>query len=403
MTTIDKVLCVDDEPVVLDAYRAMHKYWRSRGRAYILETAPNAEHALEVVAGQGPFAVIISDMHMPAMDGIQFFRRIKEIAPDTVRIVLTGDAKFQLAIDALHEGSIFRFYTKPCDLDTFDRAIAAGLDQYRLLRAEKELLEKTLTGCIEVLTGVLALVNPTAFGRASRVRHRVKQLAHQLKAENVWQLEIAAMLSQSGCVTVPEEVIGRVYHGAVVTPQEWKMFADHPRVGHDLITHIPRLERVARAIAYQEKHYDGTGIPEDDVKGGAIPLGARVLKIALDFDTLESQGLSRTDVLESMKQKAGWYDPAVIEALETVVANDENLVLKEVSGESLTQKLNVTHPLLGRMILAENVLTVNGMLVLSEGHEVTLPLLVRLQSFSRHADIQEPIRVWVPRTNPNLG
>jgi response regulator RpfG family c-di-GMP phosphodiesterase len=396
LTMNDKVLCVDDDAFILDAYRAMHKQLQSKGRTFLLETAENAEQALAAITGQGPFAVIISDMQLPGMDGVQLLHWVKEICPNTVRIMLTGAATLQVAVDALHEGSVFRFFTKPCNLDTFERAITAGLDQYKLLRSEKELLEKTLTGSIELVTGMLALVSPTAFGRAGRIRQRVKQIAQELKVDNAWQFEVVAMLSQSGCITLPEEVIGRIYRGAAIAPQEWKMFAQHPRVGHDLIAHIPRLEPVARAIAYQEKHYDGSGTPEDEVKGDAIPLAARVLKVALDLDTLESQGLSPTDALKRLRQRAGWYDPAVINALEALAVNDVDLVLKEMTLKSLTDKLNSANPLLGRLILADNVCSKHGMLVLSKGHEVTLPLLMRLQSFSHHGDIQEPIRVWVP-------
>jgi response regulator RpfG family c-di-GMP phosphodiesterase len=394
-----KILCVDDDEVTLKAYRGMHQHLLSKGRDFLLETCSSPEQALAMVTGQGPYAVVISDMQMPSMDGIQFLRWVKEIAPETVRMMVTGIAVFQVAVDALHEGSVFRFLTKPCTLETFGRAIEAGIHQYTLIRAEKELLEKTLTGCIEVLTGALALVNPTAFGRAARVRQRVKQLAEQLKSDNVWRLEMAAMLSQSGCITVPEEIIGRVYRGADLEPHEWNMFADHPRIGHDLISRIPRLEPVALAIAYQEKHYDGTGIPEDDVRGSDIPLAARVLKVALDFDTLESQGLSGTAALESMKRRPGWYDPAVLDALRIVLQDDVDLTRKDVTVKWLLEQLNAGlegQPLLGRIILADNVCTTNNVMVLSKGHEITIAFLERLRNFSRHADIREPIRIWVP-------
>jgi response regulator RpfG family c-di-GMP phosphodiesterase len=394
-----KVLCVDDDALTLQAYRAMHQHLLSKGRSFLLETASSPEQALAMVTGQGPYAVVISDMQMPSMDGIRFLRWVKEIAPDTVRIMVTGVAVLQVAVDALHEGSIFRFFTKPCGLETFGRAIAAGLEQYALVRADKELLEKTLTGCIEVLTGALALVNPTAFGRAARVRQRAKQLGRQLKVANIWQLEMAAMLSQSGCITVPEEVISRAYRGDELESHERKMFEGHPRVGRDLISRIPRLEPVASAIAYQEKHYDGTGVPGDGVQGSAIPLAARVLKVALDFDTLETQGLSGTAALERMEQRPGCYDPVVIDALRIVLLDDVDLTRKEVTVKWLLEQLNAAlegQPVLGRIILADNVCTTNNVLVLSKDHEITIAFLERLRNFARHADIREPIRVWVP-------
>jgi response regulator RpfG family c-di-GMP phosphodiesterase len=399
----DKVLCLDDDPLTLAAYRAMHEHLCSKGQPFELSVADRPEQALQMIAAEGPYALVITDMQMPSMDGIEFLRWVKEVAPDTVRIMVTGVAVLEVAVQALHEGSIFRFFTKPCDVGTFAKAVAAGLAQYRLIRAEKELLDKTLTGCIEALTNVLAVVNPTAFGRAARIRHRVKQLARQLGAADSWQFEIAALLSQSGCIAVPEEIVNRVYRGAEVAPQEHKMFLEHPRVGRDLIAHIPRLEPVAQAIAYQEKRFDGIGTPADDIKGDAIPLAARVLKVALDFETLEAMGLSRTKALENMQQRPGWYDPSVINALQVVLFDDVELVRKEVSLAWLLAHLdagNRRRALLERIVLAENVCTTGNLLVLSKGHEVTIPLLERLRNFSRHAGIRQPIHVWVPADAP---
>ena len=116
--------------------------------------------------------------HANAGDGWrQLLRKVKLLAPDTVRIMLTGDADIHSAVSAVNEGSIFRFLTKPCNKDTLGKALTAGLMQYRLLTAEKDLLENTLQGSIQVLTEVLSLVNPAAFGRALRVRRYIHHVA----------------------------------------------------------------------------------------------------------------------------------------------------------------------------------------------------------------------------------
>jgi response regulator RpfG family c-di-GMP phosphodiesterase len=407
---MNRVLCVDDDLNTLTVYRAMHRQLQQIGRQFLLDTEQDAQRALEIVAGKDAYAVILSDMQMPGMDGVQFLRWVKEIAPHTVRMMLTGAGTLQVVMDALHEGSIFRFLTKPCGLEAFDRAIAAGLEQYRLIMAEKELLEGTLTGSIDVLTEVLSLVKPIAFGRASRVRRLVKQIGTQLQEKNIWEFEIAAMLSQSGCITLPEEVLQKVCRGAELAPDERQMFAEHPRVGHALIAHIPRLESVALAIAYQEKHFDGTGTPPDGKKGADIPLVARVLKVALDFDVLETSGMTRANALQRLRQRSGWYDPALVRALEAVVQSDarETSVVLELTIQALTEKLqsmlderrDLTRPgteqCPGEMILAQDVSTTNDLLVLSKGHRLTLALLERLRNYSRKGFIREPIRVWVP-------
>ena len=157
----ERILLVDDDSNVLDGYR------RSLSREFLLETAIGSDEALPLIERNGPYAVIVSDMRMPGMNGIQLLSAVRNASPDTIRVILTGNADLQTAIDAINEGSIFRFLIKPCDREVMARTLTAALMQYRLVTAEKELLEQTLSGSIQVLTEVLSLVNPAAFGRAA--------------------------------------------------------------------------------------------------------------------------------------------------------------------------------------------------------------------------------------------
>ena len=133
----ETVLLVDDEPSVLDGLR------RLLGRDLRVKTAVGGERGLEVLQSSGPFAVIVSDMRMPGLDGAQFLSKAKTLAPNAVRMMLTGHADFSTAVAAVNEGSIFRFLTKPCGKEEFTKAIDEALVQYRSARAEKKLLEKT--------------------------------------------------------------------------------------------------------------------------------------------------------------------------------------------------------------------------------------------------------------------
>jgi len=382
----EKILCVDDDPHVLQAWQ------RQLRRQFHIETAQDPQQALEAVANRGPYAVIVSDMRMPGMDGIRFLARAKALSPDSVRIMLTGYSDQATAIQAVNEGSIFRFLTKPCPPETLTKALAAALEQYRLVTAEKELLEKTLRGSIKVLTDVLSLVNPAAFGRASRVRRVVSQLCKAMNVDKPWQLEIAAMLSQIGCVTLPQETVDKLYRGERLSPEESQMVEAHPSLGRDLVANIPRLEAVGEIIAYQEKRFNGGGIPADSRAGEEIPLGARILKVALDFDTLQSKGLAGPEALQELRQRPGWYDPDVLRALETVVGIERDLAIQEVRIPELATN----------MILAEDVRTTSGLLLVSKGQEVTPSLRQRLKNFAKKVDIEEPIRVVV-RPPPGRG
>jgi DNA-binding NtrC family response regulator len=116
---LERILMVDDESKVLSGYELLlHKEFQ-------IDTAVGGAAALSALEATGPYAVVVSDMHMPEMNGAQLLARIKHLAPDTIRIILTGNADIQNAVSAVNEGSIFRFLTKPCDKETLGKALSA--------------------------------------------------------------------------------------------------------------------------------------------------------------------------------------------------------------------------------------------------------------------------------------
>ena len=121
----DKILLVDDEAKVLAGIK------RQLRKKFTIETALSGEEALKIIDEKGPFAVIVSDYHMPGMNGIDFLCRVKKVDPDTVRMMLTGSADMSTAIDAVNEGSIFQFHPKPCPAEKLGEAIKSGIDKYR--------------------------------------------------------------------------------------------------------------------------------------------------------------------------------------------------------------------------------------------------------------------------------
>ena len=218
----ERILCVDDDPNILQAYQ------RALRKQFHIEIALGGDEAVTAVVDQGPYAVVVADMQMPGMNGVELLKKVKELAKDTVRMMLTGNADQQTALEAVNEGHIFRFMTKPCPPETFAKVLDAGLAQHRLIMAERDLLSKTFSGSVKVLTDVLSAVSPTAFGKASRVRQMVRQLCQKLGSKS-WQIEVAAMLSQIGCVSIPEQILAKAYDGKELTPAEQKMFEGYPR------------------------------------------------------------------------------------------------------------------------------------------------------------------------------
>ncbi len=131
----EKILIVDDDDNILNAYK------RRLRKRFTLETVNNSETALVMIRETGPYAVVLSDYQMPGMDGIEFLSQVRGRSPDTVRMILTGYADLKVAMEAVNEGHVFRFLTKPCNSDVLALALEAGLEQYRLIQNAYELRE----------------------------------------------------------------------------------------------------------------------------------------------------------------------------------------------------------------------------------------------------------------------
>ena len=303
MMVMDKILFVDDEPAALQGYqRLLHSDFQ-------VVTAVGGSAGLLHLQRFGPFPVVVSDKRMPQMDGIQFFRQVKAMAPDTVRVMLTGQSDMETAIEAVNEGSVFRFLNKPCGKDTLVKTLHDGLRQYHLARAEKELLGETLEGSIAALCEVLDLANPVAFGRSSRVRRYVRYVAKRLSLEDSWQVEAAAMLSQLGCFAIDPETIEKIYAGQELSKLEKEHYLEHPLVAYELLKTIPRMEPVAWLISQQNQ----TLPPDGDREMIRRRLGAQVLRAALAFDKLRSQGRSRIDAASTLARIG--MDAKIVEAM----------------------------------------------------------------------------------------
>jgi response regulator RpfG family c-di-GMP phosphodiesterase len=377
-----RILCVDDDENILAGFQ------RNLRKAFNLETAEGSPRGLEMVEKEGPYAVVVADMQMPVMNGVEFLKRVEALSPDTVRVMLTGNADQKTAVDAVNHGHVFRFLNKPCAPETLAATLEAALGQYRLITAERELLEKTLHGSIKVLTDVLSMLDPQAFGRSQRVRDYMCVFARAQKSGQTWELELAAMLSQIGCVTIPSTLLDKVRGSQGLTPAEKDMLARVPQIGAELLANIPRLETVSRIVLYQAKNFDGSGFPADAVAGEEIPLGARLLRILNDLVTFESNSLPLFKAFEKMQHTAGRYDPKVLQALGAAFDLCVNPVAASSASQAITWKeLRVGHRLLS------NVQTRDGMLIVPSGTEVSQAVMGKLRNFAELSGIQEPIVV----------
>ncbi len=376
----ERVLLVDDEPRVLDGYR------RALRRRYELSFAEGADEALGILESEGPFAVVVSDYQMPGTDGITFLAEIARRTPDTVRMMLTGQADLDVATAAVNDGKVFRFLTKPCPATDLAMALDAGIEHHRLVRAERELLEGTLRGTVRLMTELMGLLDPDAYDHTARIRRIVSQMLDEFPAETRWQLELAAELSQLGTLTLPLALRRKLRGGADLTPREEKAVTEHPHTAHDLLCGIPRLELVARMIATQRepamnRPRDMSLSDPDDL----VSAGAHALHIATELDRL-TRTMSIDEALRTLDRDTGSHFRSRLLSRLAVAPPEQSYARATVRVAELTVG----------MVVDENVESETGMLLLGEGREVTDPILVHLRRFQETVGVVEPIRVLVP-------
>lgn len=375
---LPRVICVDDEPQVLSGL-ALHLR-----RRYSVETATSGAAALELLAREPQAAVVISDMRMPGMNGAELLAKASAAYPATARILLTGHADADSAIAAVNNGHVFRFLTKPCPPPQLLSAVDAAAELFRVTKAEQVLLEQTLHGSVQMLTEVMSLTNPVAFGRAQRVKQHVTNLCAGLGVAERWQVEVAAMLSQVATFTLPPETLEKVHYGVALSAEEQEMVARTPDVTDQLLSHIPRLELVREILAGHHKPYKKADKEQTREQAQLLQL-TQILRVAADFDTLEAQGMSSAVALSTLKGQSDQYEPGVLSAFLALYGERrEGDKIRDISLGALRSG----------MVFAADVKMATGTLFVARGYEVTPAFLERVRNL-RPGSVREPLKVLI--------
>jgi response regulator RpfG family c-di-GMP phosphodiesterase len=377
------VLCVDDEVRVVESLALALR------RDFEVQTALSGQEGLAKLKAQRGFAVVVSDMRMPGMDGAVFLKHVMRHYPEISRILLTGDPGRDAAVLAVNEGQIFRYLTKPCPPQLLHSAIDAGVVQYRLVHAERAILRETLIGCVQALIDVLAITNPVAFGRASRVKRLCMQLADELSCTGFWQLEGAAMLSQIGYLSLPVELVEKLYYGERLTPEERTLAEGVPQVAHKLLAHIPRLEPVLQILSAVSTKDEAMSSMGD----GTVAMGARMLSLVLDYDGLVTQGVATDVAVQTLRAKAARYSLPLVETFATLIG------ASSAAREMREMPLRMVKP---GMTIMDDLRTHLGTLLVPRGFDITETFLQRLHNFGAGI-LAEKVRVLVPIESARAG
>lgn len=375
----NKILFVDDEINLLKGVS------RRLGMEFDLATALSGEEALAVMEQEGPFAVVVTDMRMPHMNGVQFVAQARQQWPDTVYMMLTGNQDQATASAAVNEGHVFRFLNKPCQGDDLRLAVLAGLRQHELITCEKEILHKTFCGAVGVLTDVLEISHPEIHSRSTEIQRYVDNLRKAMGFEDRWEYKLAAKLSLLGFSLMPEADRACFDEGDQSDIQVTNLLRRAATTGRKIIERIPRLDAVAAMIGRQVEVDGRLLTPYPTEPQQVIDAGATMLRVALHADCLERQGISAKAGIAEIRKQLPKLADAYADALEEMWRDAQDFCTIEVPVDKLEEG----------MVLADDVRTADGVILLRKGRRLTWAIIEKFHCHREAIRNLHPIEVIV--------
>ena len=381
------VLVVDDDPVV-----------RKLTRDILIKVA-DAVHLVSCgedavrVAPQLDPDLILLDVTMPGIDGFEVCAQLranpKTCEVPIIMVTALNDRKSRLrGIEAGADD----FITKPYDRMELRARVKTILrvNRYRRLMEEREQRQRAWQGALRVLSELLAMREPDTFGVAQRVERRAVDLARRLRIQDTDSIRLAAMFCQLGRLVIPDSVLTKAASNLQLTRAEQGIMRAIPESSAAILGNIPELKRVTKIVYWQDKNYDGTGFPLDDLDGRTIPVASRIIRVARDFERLIEDGLSTDEAQLRLHTQDRWYDPAVLTALDAQLLDEA----AEFAMRAMTVRLADLR--IGMEILEDIITTDDRLVVVGAGTSITGAMLERLHNFARIKGIREPIVIKRP-------
>jgi len=327
----DRILIVDDEELIC---RLLAQRLTSEGYACV--TANNGREALSHFY-KDTFSLIISDIRMPEMDGIELLKRVKDLNPNMMVIMVTAYPELDMAVEAMRLGA-YDFIIKPADLDLILLSVRKALEKRRLeeeleayhkhlerlveertagLRQAYRVLKKAHFDSVKVLAEAIDAKDPYTRGHSDRVRRMSLKIAGHLGflEERLESLEYGALLHDIGKIGIKDEVLQKP---GALNPGEYQYIQEHTLIGVKIVEGIDFFKDKIPMIRCHHEYFDGSGYP-DGLVGETIPLEARIITVPDAFDAMASlrphrRAMPLEEVLmELEKGRAKQFDPEVLE------------------------------------------------------------------------------------------
>ena len=334
-----RILIVDDEREITEILADL------LSEQYNCQTAGSAEQALAGLR-ESEFQLVISDITMPGMSGLDMIPHVKSMSPNTVVVMISGMQTVESAIGALRLGA-FDYLMKPFDLRQVEAVVKRALEHHDLVVAKQryenhleelveqrtaeldralDSLEDAYRSTLKALTTALETRDQETHGHSERVVSYSLRLGREygLNREQMKALEFGSLLHDIGKIGVPDSILRKP---AKLTEEEWVLMREHPLHGQQILRGIEFLQGAARVVAQHHEKWDGTGYPlglqEED-----IDVNARIFAVADAFDAITSdrvyrRGKSYEAAAKELDDWAGrQFDPKVVEAFHRVPKED---------------------------------------------------------------------------------
>ncbi len=329
-----KVLIVDDEP---DNLALLYRTLRGK---YDITKASSAIEALEILRTE-KFDCILSDHKMPLMDGVEFLKRVHEIQPKTMRLLVTAYSDVKILIDAINYAKIYRYIKKPYSPDELLMIVESALETYQLKLDNENLitdLKDLFSGTVKAIVEALDAKDSYTLGRSRRVAYYAMKITNKLslKQSEINKIELAGLLHDIGMIGVAEEILNKTQK---LSEEEYEKIKMHVQYSVKILEDIKQLCDITEIIKYHHEHYDGNGYPYG-LKGEEIPLGSRIIAIADAYDAMVSkrayrESLSSEDALKVIESCSGkQFDPYLVEIFKSVIPD----AIKEIEEYENAQK-----------------------------------------------------------------
>jgi len=342
----NKILCVDDEESIL---KGLQLNLRNK---FELHLASDGQEGLELFQKEGGFAVVLSDMRMPRMNGAEMLSNIKKIDEEVVTVLLTGHTDFESAMAAVNDGNVFRMLSKPCPPELLIKVLQDATAQHDLITSKRILLDKTLRGAVDALAQSLATTQPLFFGRAQRVRRLANGLAEEINLKDSWRVGVAAVFSQLAYLSIPQHLSESVYHRKNLNSETKSMVRELPDETLKIVDLIPGLEDIREILQRTDIQ------PKFELEDGSgVRTAASIIRVGLDYDYYQEVGHQDSLIIKTLESRKEIYDPQVVAALASFLDTDsDSYSIEEIDTRKLDEGMRLNQDLLldGSMLIASS-------------------------------------------------